>query len=125
MTMIFSPFLQLSESNKIRRYDNAIVFPKQAYDRHERPWNTGLIIVPQQMVRCICIADHILDYFFRYHSSFAAQRFKFPDTRCRILGSQAYVVERFGKFSTVLEPGLNVIIPFVVRSHLQTLATQL
>jgi hypothetical protein len=27
---------------------------------------------------------------------------------------QAYVVERFGKFSNILEPGLNFIIPFVV-----------
>jgi hypothetical protein len=30
------------------------------------------------------------------------------------LTRQAYVVERFGKFSTVLDPGLNLIIPFVV-----------
>ena len=26
---------------------------------------------------------------------------------------EAWVVERFGKFHTVLEPGLNVLIPFV------------
>jgi hypothetical protein len=30
---------------------------------------------------------------------------------------QAYVVERFGKFNTVLDPGLNLIFPFVVRGE--------
>ena len=34
-----------------------------------------------------------------------------------LISLQAYVVERFGKFSMVLEPGLNVIIPFVVCGH--------
>jgi len=44
------------------------------FARRDTPWNTGLVVVPQQT---------------------------------------AYVVERFGKFQKVMEPGLNFLIPLV------------
>mmetsp|Transcript_35884 Transcript_35884/g.73736 ORF Transcript_35884/g.73736 Transcript_35884/m.73736 type:complete len:393 (-) Transcript_35884:36-1214(-) len=45
------------------------------------------------------------------------ERFERPWNTVAILVPQqmAYVVERFGKFSSVLDPGLNIILPFVDR----------
>jgi len=51
-------------------------FISNYFSRRDTPWNTGLVVVPQQA---------------------------------------AYIVERFGKFQKVMEPGLNFLVPLMHR----------
>ena len=57
------------------------------------------------------------DIIYSTHSNFAMRFCSAVNVRAAWFG-QAYVVERFGKFHTVLEPGLNIIIPLVVNRRI-------
>ena len=57
-----------------------------------------------------------MDAFLTFTLSFAVLACVFVFQAIKVVPQQsAWVVERLGKFHTVLSPGLNVVIPFVDR----------
>jgi len=53
----------------------------------------------------------LITAYFKYYILY----FFFCKPKCLYLILQAWVVERFGKFNRILEPGLNFLIPVVDR----------